>query len=379
MRVLFFGGSFDPPHAGHLALLRAGVRELSPDEVVLVPSFLSPFKSRHGAAPAERIELAARLAGLCRAPRSTSLQVLDFEVRRGRRTFTIDVLRMWRRTRPGDELWWLAGSDTLAQWRSWRRPDELARLCRWAAGARPGTPWPRGIPPGTRRLKGLFPEISSTDVRARLWAGLPVEDSVPASVLAHIRTRRLYGGEVHRALSKGLSPERWRHTLGVARLARGLALAHGLDEESAARAGILHDCGRLLDPAAMARLARRRRLRVPARAETLRRAPLLAHAFVSEHLARERFGETDEGVLSAVRNHTLGAPGMARLDRLLYVADIASEDRGFPEAARIRTLAFEDLDAAYREAVRAKLAWVLTGGNWLHPAGPLLWNSLLAP
>jgi nicotinate-nucleotide adenylyltransferase len=82
-------------------------------------------------------------------------------------------------------------------------------------------------------------------------------------------------------------------------------------------------------------------------------------------------------VLKAITNHTLGSPTMGPLEKILYVADVASEDRGFREAGAVRTLAYDDLDAALREAARVKLAYVIASGFWIHPTGVRFWNDLL--
>lgn len=261
----------------------------------------------------------------------------------------------------------MLGSDAFAMLPGWNRVDELKALFRWIVGMRPGEKIPQGLP-SFIRLPGVFPPISSTQIRSRLIAGLEVESLVPSKVLDYIRRKRLYALDIHVDLRKTLQPNRYEHSLEVARLAVRLAQLHGLDEEAAALAGILHDAGRRFNPAEMTRYAVQHRLRIPNRSQIARYAPLLQHAFISEDLAKNRFRVHDSKVLSAIRNHTLGAVRMAALDRLLYVADGASADRKFPEAAQIRRMAERDLESGFKETVRMKLSYAKRDGSWLHPS-----------
>jgi nicotinate-nucleotide adenylyltransferase len=294
-------------------------------------------------------------------------------------SYTFETVRRLRRRHPGASLWLLAGSDALAGLARWRRPAELARDCGWVVGVRPGDSrlavavWNRFLgksrgdfPKRLLRLRGTFPDISSTSLRAGFLAALDPWEHIPRPVAAYIGSRGLYGLAARRELERTLSPERWRHTLAVARWALELADRHGLDPEAAALAGLLHDAGRRYDPAALARMAPRLR-RAPWRVLTARRAPLLLHAYAGAELAARRFGVSDPAVLAAISDHTLGRRGMGPLERLLYVADASSEDRAYPGVARLRALAREDLDAAFARAAASKVRWARARGSWVHP------------
>lgn len=360
-------------------MLSAALARLRPDKAWVVPAFHSPLKRPARAPASERLAL-IRLAlreGLPASCRGTA-SVSEFELRRGRKTYTYETLRHFRRAHPGAELHFLAGSDAVETFPAWKRPSEIRALCRFLLGRRPGgESRSRTALPRRSWLPGVFPDISSTGIRARLLAGAPVKKLVHKAVLRRIRKRRLYGADLARLLSKEISPKRFKHSLCVARRALELAEVHGLDEERAALAGLLHDCGRAIPPRRMPAYAKRRGLKIPHFDETARRRPLLLHGYISEDVARRRYGLEDEEVLGAIRNHVLGDPDMPPLDRLLYVADICSADREFPPAAEIRKSALRGLDDGLREAVRVTLEFVLQRGIWIHPAGPRLWNRLV--
>ncbi len=373
MGILVYGGSFDPPHQGHLELLRAALEQTGAAAIV-VPSHQNPLKAAPGASASDRLALLKlALNGLPAALRRR-VQISRFELDK-RVVFTWMTLAHLKKLHPGAELGLLLGSDCLQSFTRWRRWKDILRMARLVIGRRPGES--AAPPPGAEVLwlEGVFPPLSSTGLREALRAGEDVR--LPAGVLQHVRRRGLYDQGIHRWLKARLKPDRYAHVLAVARMSRRLAHIHGLDAQRAGRAALLHDAGRALSLKEMVAYCRRYRVEVPRREEIERRNPLLLHAFVSADIARRRFGVTDEGVLSAVRNHTLGRPGMPALDTLLYVADVASEDRTFAASARVRELAFKDLDRALAAAAEAKLAWVIAQGGWLHPLGVELWNSLL--
>lgn len=374
MRVLVFGGSFDPPHLGHEALLKAAFARLKPARVLIVPAWQSPFKDRASAPAADRLAL-LREGLLKRLPaalkRRTRLDLSELKSRRG--VYTVETLRRLKRLNPRAELHFLAGSDAAASFHRWKNPGELRTLAGWWCGLRPGSQ--ALAPKFFGRLPGRFPDVSSTKIRRALALGERPAGAAP-SVLKRIYKRGLYGTAVVQTLRERLSSFRFEHTLSVARLAEALAKRWGADAEKARLAGLLHDCGRMTALKDMGAYARSRRLPVPSLEETARRAPLLIHSYISADLARLRFGVTDEAVLEAVRRHTLGGPRMTLLDKVLYAADAASEDRDYPGAAALRRLAFADLDKAFRRCLAMKISHALSEGRWLHPATVSLWNSL---
>ncbi len=176
-----------------------------------------------------------------------------------------------------------------------------------------------------------------------------------------------------------LSPPRLRHTLSVARLARRLAKYHGEDPRKAYLAGLLHDCAKELSAAKLDQIMRRRNIWAPARKFIRAQKNLnLFHAYVSAYRARRDFGVKDRAVLSAIAAHTLGAPRMSTLDKILYVADFAAPERNFNPAFEVRRRAKRDLEGAFREALRWKMVHVLRTGHALHPQTAAIWNEICA-
>ena len=375
MKALVFGGSFDPPHKGHAALLSAAARAIDPDRILVVPAWRNPLKERRPVSAADRLAM-TRLGVLDALPGQWRRRAVirSDELRRGRPVYTVETLAKLARELPRAELHFVVGWDSACQFPRWKQPEQLKKLARWWTARRPGA---SGEPPAFfARLKEPMPEASSTEVRSRLTLGEDASGLLVPAVRAFIERRGLYGLSRLDALSRMLKPQRFEHSRSVARLAGALARRWGADEEKALLAGLLHDCGRSVPVERMGAYARSRRLRVPEREKTAAANPVALHAHISEDLCKRRFGVDDAAVLSAVRKHTLGDESMSLLDRLVYVADACSEDRRYPEAASLRRLAFDDLDEAYEACVSNKLRWCLEGGLWIHPLTLSAWNAL---
>jgi nicotinate-nucleotide adenylyltransferase len=373
VKTLLFGGSFDPPHAGHADLLRAAAERIRPERILVVPAFQAPLKGAPGAPAADRRKM-ARLGLVESLPARWRRRacVDSSELRSKRKVYTIETVR--RLKRDGMELHCAIGSDSAASWPRWKERKSLESSCLWWTVARPGD-WGR-VPKHFSRLPGRMPAISSSQLRRDLAEGRDVSAQVRPAVLAYIEKKGLYGRGLLKNMAATLKPLRYEHSLNVGRLAGALARRWKSDEDRARLAGLIHDCGRALPVGKMPDYVLARRLKTPERRETIVRCPLLLHAYISEDLARRRFGVADAAVLSAVRKHTLGAASMSRLDRIVYVADACSQDRGYDEAPLLRELAFRDLEAAFTACVRLKLVHTLKSGSWLHPLTVTVWNNL---
>lgn len=202
MRYGLLGGTFDPPHFGHLALARAALATGWIDRVLLMPAFDPPHKSRSDMTPAPlRLALAQALA-----EEDPRLDASPFEIDRGGTSYTIDTIRALLATHPADTFRLIVGADMALQMHTWREADALVPLARPMVAARPGSDLPPdfltdpapGLLPENRRIlqDGRFPmepvDISSTTLRAALAAGEDCRALVPAPVLDCIRAHGLY-------------------------------------------------------------------------------------------------------------------------------------------------------------------------------------------
>lgn len=198
VRTGILGGSFNPPHNGHLAMAAAACAGARLDRVLFVPAAAPPHKLQHnGMAPAED-----RLAMVREAIAGhAAYGVWDGELRRGGVSYTVDTLRQLRAEFPEDRFVLIIGGDTLRDLHTWREPVAIVEMAEVVTLVRPGVsvpgmrpqlppPWPE------RLLAGIVPaepvDVSSTEIRRRVAAGDSIAQLVPAGVAAYIRRHGLY-------------------------------------------------------------------------------------------------------------------------------------------------------------------------------------------
>ncbi len=188
-RLGLFGGSFDPVHLGHLLVAQAAREELGLTRLFFIPAAQSPFKPEAKPTPPnERLRLLRlALAG------KTWCEIDEQEVRRGGLSYSIDTVRDYARRFPQAALFYLIGTDHVAQLPKWREAEALARLAEFVVIPRPGqTEAPFPEPFRGRRLAGFPLGVSSSQIRARVKAGQPIEHLVPGPVAEAIHNNRLY-------------------------------------------------------------------------------------------------------------------------------------------------------------------------------------------
>ncbi len=189
MKIGLFGGSFDPVHLGHLLVAQAAREELGLDRLFLIPAAQSPFKP--GSKPtsgADRVRLLRlALAG------KTWCELDEQELHRGGVSYTIDTVRDYTQRFLKAQIFYLIGGDHVQKLPAWREAEELARLAEFVVVPRPGeaeTPVPK--PFRGRALKGFPLGVSSSQIRARVQSGQPIDHLVPAAVAEAIRDSKLY-------------------------------------------------------------------------------------------------------------------------------------------------------------------------------------------
>jgi nicotinate-nucleotide adenylyltransferase len=190
------GGTFNPPHVAHLVCARAALEQLGLDRAALVPVAAPPHKQLpDDPGPEVRLELCRRaVAG------DERLEVSDIEVRRGGPSYTVATLEQIHAERPEDELTFIAGGDMAASLPEWREPERVLELARFAVAEREGAEREeierRTAGLGGRERIVFFDmprlDVSSSEVRARVAAGRPIDELVSPAVAAYIDERGLY-------------------------------------------------------------------------------------------------------------------------------------------------------------------------------------------
>lgn len=184
--VGLFGGSFDPVHHGHLILARDAMESLGLDAVVFIPTWVSPHKLEYPPVAAGlRCEmLEAAIAGEDR------FSIERCEIERGGTSYTIDTVRYLMARHPGTDFHYLIGDDNVVALETWHEIEALRGLVRFAVLARKGLDAAGGFPVVARRV-----DISSSEIRKRVAAGLSVRYLLPDNVCDIIERQGLYRNE----------------------------------------------------------------------------------------------------------------------------------------------------------------------------------------
>jgi nicotinate-nucleotide adenylyltransferase len=219
-RIALFGGTFDPPHRGHLAIARAAADALQLDQVLFAPTGRQPLKLKSNPTPfADRLALVAAACADANSnsdsdsdsdaepgasPASARFTPTDLDAPRPNNlpNYTVDTLAALRALHPHNTLFSLAGADSFLTLYHWREPQRLLALAEWIVVTRPGYPLtdeslaPLHLTPDQRArvhvLTGIAEDVSATGLRERLRHGDPCTDLLSPSVARYIAEHRLY-------------------------------------------------------------------------------------------------------------------------------------------------------------------------------------------
>ena len=195
-RLGLFGGTFDPPHFGHLIVAQDAAEQLSLDRLLFVVAALPPHKLGEDLAPADlRLRMVEEAVA-----RNPLLGVSDVELTREGPSYSVDTLRHYRRELPETELIFLMGADQLAEFHEWQEPEAVGQLATLVAVARggidprdmPPMALPRGVRVEFKQIEVTRIDISSTEVREKVRSGRSIQYMVPREVRTIIERNRLY-------------------------------------------------------------------------------------------------------------------------------------------------------------------------------------------
>ena len=383
MRIGVFGGTFNPPHNGHVTLARAAVAQLALDQLLIVPACVPPHKPLPDrVTPQQRYDMAALMA----APVGRCAQASDIELHRTGKSYTSDTLRALHRQYPQAELWLLMGSDMFLSLHTWHETEVICELAHIAAFSRVEENIRAAMVQQKQLLEQQYRahvalldnpqmiELSSTDVRAALAAG-GGQELVPEAVWGYIRRQQLYGthadlkhlslDELRPIAMSYLKPKRMPHVLGTAEEAARLARRFGADETKARVAGLLHDCTKKLNMDEQLALCEEYGISLdPLEQKALK----LLHAKTGAAIARHVYG-VDDQVYQAILYHTTGRAGMSLLEKILYLADYIEPSRAFandPDVVRLRQTVYEDLDRGMLLGLTMTVEEMTAMGNPVH-------------
>ena len=373
MRILVYGGSFDPPHNGHLRSVRSAAEALKPDKIFLIPASVPPHKTQSPEAAGARQRLQMAELAAC----AVGAEALDMELLRPGKSYTADTLTELKARYPEEELVFLLGTDMLLSFLQWHEPERIlqnASLAYFPRLEKPDAREAETIKALRERhgatvyeIPGAPVEVSSTELRQSLKTRQGRE-LLPPAVYAYIIQNRLYGARPELSWLREraytyLKPKRVAHVQGAEQEAVRLAERWGLSPEAAAEAAICHDITKKLGREEQLRLCDKYAIIADAYENTSEK---LLHAKTGAALAGDVFG-LSEPVCEAIRWHTTGRAGMTDLERIIYLADYIEPGRaGFDGLVELRRAAYDDLDAAMELGTRMSILEVREKGYACH-------------
>ena len=354
MKTLIFGGAFDPLHREHLNILLEASKAVNFDRVVIVPTFNPPHKED------SVIDFDTRVALIDKLFKKSGINYIvdDIEKQRGDGNYAVEVVSALKE-KYGGELYYLIGCDSLVNIETWHKPELLFPLVTLVVCGRDGY---FGLDEKIEYLKNKYGAkiikinyvgsgISSTLVRLRLNLSL----SVDVDGLELIKDKfNKYDG-ILKQLKSYQSDDLYFHSRAVAYRAVEIARHHRLniDLNKAFLAGLLHDNAKQrlsLDG-----------FDVPSDAVG---SPVL-HQFLGSLKAERDFGIEDIDILSAINYHTTGKADMTTLEKLIYCADMLSEDR--PCIENLLKVIMTDFEIGFRSCLASSYFYVLSKKRGMYP------------
>lgn len=355
-RIGIYGGTYNPPHVGHMRAAAHAIEALKLDRLLLIPNNIAPHKQmpEDAATAQQRMDMLRMSAkGL------EKTEILDLELQRDGKSYTSDTVTQIRKIYPEGELFLLMGTDMFLNFLTWHEYRTISDQVTLAVFYRGERGEQEAVCRQQERLEEMgirvvricnpVTAISSTDLRRMLIFGCADPYLCPG-VGDYIRAQGLYDtgrdyknlpmDALEETVVKLLKENRVAHVLGCRDAAVELARQYGENEVDATRAGLLHDITKALDGPLQLTLCSEYDILL---SKFSQENPKTLHALTGSLVAEQVFGE-NQAVVTAIRYHTTGRPAMSRLEKILYLADYIEVNRNFPGVDRLRAAAHRSLD-----------------------------------
>lgn len=376
-KICIFGGTFNPPHLGHVRLVNEAADRIGADKVLIIPSCIPPHKM------AGKLASGKERTEMCRlAFKGDRFEISSLELDRGDKSYTVETLRELRKIYPDAELYFIIGSDMLETFTRWYRWEEiltLATIC--AASREDGFRADLSAYTPEQRERIIFLdieplEVSSTQIRVEI-AKNGTSELIDSDVLGYIRENGLYDdglSDYRKILTEKLDDYRIYHSECVSECAAVLAEKYGADPEKSRLAGLMHDVMKNADTNEHFEYIAKSGEKLT---EVDYSNPKVWHQISGAAFLRESGIISDEEILGAVRWHTTGKADMTLLEKIVYVADFISADRDYPDVGVVRKLADESLESAILYTSRYTVNKLASKNLPIHPATVECYNDMI--
>lgn len=359
-KIVFFGGTFDPPHKEHIEIALAAEKKYSPDKLIIMPTANPPHKSTFFSASGEDRLNMCRIAfkGVKNA------EVSNMEIAEGGKSYSYITLEKLKKLYPSAEIVFIMGTDMLKTFAEWKNPEEILRLCRLALIERSGD---ESAAKTVKDFKEKFScpvdvidyvgkDVSSTEYKISKALGLK-SSAVTEEVGLYIDKNRLYEpNEYFKFVKERLTEKRLIHTKGVILVALKLAKKLGVDINKTITAAALHDSAKHLD------YKDYKDFILPVGVPES-----VIHQFLGGYIAEKVLKIDDREIIDAITYHTSGRAKMTTLEKIIYTADMIEEGRDFDGVEDLRKIVENDFEEGFRACLKRTAEHLKRSGKTVYP------------
>lgn len=375
MKIGVMGGSFNPIHNGHINLAENAITKLGLDKLLIVPVGNPCHK------PSKELVLGEHRINMCRLAfkDNEKVSVSDFEVNRTENSYTTTTIHKFKIDYPNDDFYLIMGSDMFFSFDKWFCYNELKKMVTVCVAARNQE---ENIKISEYALKYMRDgvkvqviecnviELSSTQVRNNISL-IETSDKplvIPEKVVSYIKQNGLYGfsaddyiykpDDYIKILKPLMDEKRFNHSLMVSKRAEDLARIYNCNVNHAATAGILHDICKRIDYDEQLKWIKKSDIMWDN--ATLKQESIL-HGISGAEYIQEVLGIYNIDIINGIRNHTTGRPNMTLFEKVIFIADLTSDDRVYDNVDFIKQLSETNLDNAIAEVIRFNMVKVING------------------
>ena len=340
-----YGGTFNPIHNGHVRAAETFYDKIGLDELLIMPTFVSPHKEMEkGDDPSYRLEM-ARLAF---DDNERNITVSDYEIERGGKSYTYLTLEHFKS--PDTRLYFLVGTDMFLCLDRWRNPQSIFDAATIVLMRREDDKenseaieekkccYERDFGAKIEFLAASPIELSSSFVRELVSNGEDINEYVNKCVAKYISSYRLYSTDpIYNAVRELVPKKRHRHIFGTVDEALCLAKIYGLsskETEELRIAAALHDITKYFTPEE--HIGYLKGVGIPIDSETLK-SHKTYHQLSGAVMARQLFPDmVNDTVFGAIRYHTTAKADMTLIEKLMYLSDYIEPNRTFSDCVKLR-------------------------------------------
>ena len=361
-KLVFFGGTFDPPHIEHINMVKAVKKEINPDKIIIMPTFIPPHKKVFMTATAsDRLKMCELAFGDI-----GDVEISDWEIRQKGKSFSCLTVKSLAEKHKGYDILFLMGTDMISTFHKWKNPTEILKYSTPLLCVRDGenisveeseNSFLERFGVKIKTLDYIGKNLSSTKIKIKKLLKQDTSNILKDSVDELIDRLFLYNdGKRADFLINNLSKERIVHTEGVMALSIKYAKMLGVNLNKAIKASMYHDVAKNLDPTNYQDFKMPKGVPKP-----------VVHQYLGAYVCEKILGITDRQVLNAVKYHTSGKPKMSKLAKVVYLADMLEEGRTYEGVEKTRELSFKDFDKAFILSLDRSIEHVLERGYSVYP------------